>query len=374
MDAERERELRYAVDQGEFALTMRDGRAALRCADEVLFDLDDGTTDLARAALRLRASALEVIGDLDSAILTLTNLTSAPYPDTAWIVDLIALSRCHREAGNLEPAIAVGSTYDPMISDLGLAETTEAIQLAVTVAMAHIFRGELAVARRLCKRAIIRAQEMDSPIAMASAYWNASLVEVETGNPAGALDLARLALCEFERGEDTRNLARLRLAVAELYLHLDPPDTRTALAELDQVERDLAWSTASGVDFAQQYMARFNAHMIDGDYDLAHVLLSKTADLTPDDALVMRGWLQVSRGRLATAEDDLDGARAAYQDAVRILTGAGSDRDAAQAWFELATALSNAGDSEGAREAYRRAAISNGVRTTGSRPRPPSLG
>jgi Tfp pilus assembly protein PilF len=48
---------------------------------------------------------------------------------------------------------------------------------------------------------------------------------------------------------------------------------------------------------------------------------------------------------------------------VFFLTGAGADRDAAQLWFELADLLEDVGDLDAAREAYRSAAASIGLRS-----------
>jgi hypothetical protein len=56
-----------------------------------------------------------------------------------------------------------------------------------------------------------------------------------------------------------------------------------------------------------------------------------------------------------------DDARVAYLDAVHALSGAGADRNAAQLWFELADLLEEAGDLDGAREAYRSAAATSGL-------------
>ena len=68
-------------------------------------------------------------------------------------------------------------------------------------------------------------------------------------------------------------------------------------------------------------------------------------------------------GQIAAAHGDAEGAKRAYRSAVFILTGVGSDRDAAQLWFELADLLEDVGDVEAAREAYRSAAASTGLRS-----------
>ena len=67
-----------------------------------------------------------------------------------------------------------------------------------------------------------------------------------------------------------------------------------------------------------------------------------------------------------TAEEEADAVVAAVDaavEAVLLLTGVGADRDAAQLWFELADLLEEVGDVDGARNAYRSAAASSGLRS-----------
>ncbi len=65
-------------------------------------------------------------------------------------------------------------------------------------------------------------------------------------------------------------------------------------------------------------------------------------------------------------EETSRGAAAAYREAVLILTGVGSDRSAAEMWFELAGLLEDVGEFDAARDAYRSAAAASGIQ---SRPR-----
>jgi hypothetical protein len=46
-----------------------------------------------------------------------------------------------------------------------------------------------------------------------------------------------------------------------------------------------------------------------------------------------------------------------------VLTSIGSDRGAAQLWFELADLLEEVGDFDAARDAYKSAAVSTGLRS-----------
>jgi Flp pilus assembly protein TadD len=68
-------------------------------------------------------------------------------------------------------------------------------------------------------------------------------------------------------------------------------------------------------------------------------------------------------GQVYAMEGDLAGAKSSYREAVLLLTGIGADRTAAQLWFELAGLLEDVGDFDAARDAYRSAAVSSGLRT-----------
>ena len=51
-----------------------------------------------------------------------------------------------------------------------------------------------------------------------------------------------------------------------------------------------------------------------------------------------------------------------FKHAVHVLTGVGADREAAQLWLELGTLLESVGEDDAARQAYRSAAASAGLR------------
>ena len=72
------------------------------------------------------------------------------------------------------------------------------------------------------------------------------------------------------------------------------------------------------------------------------------------DALILSGQVGGEQG-------DASRARAAYQEAIGVLTGMGADRGAAQLWFELGGLLEEIGAGDEARDAYRRAAASTGL-------------
>jgi tetratricopeptide (TPR) repeat protein len=192
-----------------------------------------------RTALRADAQQLEQAGRLDDAIAVLEQLFSEPSPDAEWLRDAIALSRCYRDAGSCEQAVAVGERAAPHVERLGLVGLTEAIQLTVTVAGAELFLGDPGRAMRTCRRALAAAEKHGSAVGKASALWNMCLVETARGNIVTAIVRAREALVTFETSDDVRNIARLRTEIAALQLDLDPPDPAEALRLLADHELDL---------------------------------------------------------------------------------------------------------------------------------------
>jgi len=362
-------ELRVKLDHAELALVSGDSVGALRAAEALRAELaDTELPEIRRSASQVRAFALEATGDLQGAIEVLEELTADPHPDGAWLKALIGLSRCYRDSGDLNRAIAVGEQATELIKQLGIEGMTEAIQLTLTVAGAYMVRGDTDYAMRVCQRAIAAAEKYDSPIARASAYWNASLLESERGSMSSALDLARKALVLFEVGDDVRNLGRLRAQVANLQLKLDPPDADGALRTLEDAERELAWSSAGSLDVARQHLTRSRAHFILGNQADAAEHLARARDLAPEGTPTLSASLCVLQGEIAAADGQVDAARASYQQAVQILTAIGADREAAQLWFELGSLLADVGDRDGALDAFKRAGASSGLVVAPSTP------
>ena len=352
-----------ALDHAELELRGGEAGNALAAAVRISDDLaPDGAEDLKRRCAVLRAGALEATGDLNAAIRELEKLVASPSRSAEWLRCLISLSRCHREAGDLDRAISVGEDAAAAIEQLELVGMTESIQLTVTVASAYMLRGDLDHALRLCQTAIERAEQAQSPIARASAYWNASCIEARKGSEQAALDLARLALTYFEIGEDSRNLAKLRGHVADMQLDQDPPDALGALETLKRAEAELEWSPGSALDRASQLHTQARAQLLLGELAGARAALGRALALTPEYAAVSRAHAHALQGQIDMEEGDTASARKSFLEAVHLLSGIGADSEAAQLWSDLGGLLRDVGESEAALDAFQRAAASSGLR------------
>jgi tetratricopeptide (TPR) repeat protein len=279
-----------------------------------------------------------------------------------WLLAAIALTRCYRESGDLGRSVATGERALERLAEQGLADADEAIQLSVTVAAAYFAQGDTGSAVRLCMQALERAEGVGSPKARAAAYWNASVMESLQGSVAAAIPLAERALALLGEGQDARNLARLRSQLGVMQLQLDPPEEELALRNLQQAGEELAACSASSIDIGRNDVATARALFLHGSVREARLLAEQTYDATRETAPLLAADARALAGQAAAAEGDIDYARAAYRDAVFALTGIGADRSAAELWLELGGLLEAVGDAEAARDAYRSAAVSSGVR------------
>jgi transcriptional regulator with XRE-family HTH domain len=344
----------------ELALETGAAEEALRSLATLTADGTDLPTDVARRATILRASAFEALGRYDEAIVTLeeiveSNASTLPPPRA-----MIALSRCYRETGDFARAIDVGERALAALNDAGIDGGDEAIQLAVTIAAAYWERGDQGHAVRIALRAVQRAEASGSDRARAAAYWEASALQAERGNAADAIPLAERALSLLGQGEDRRNLARLRAQVGVMMLRLNPPQADEAAQHLLTARAELSASSASVVDLGHCDLALARAALVSGDTDAAARLATETLAAIRSIAPVAAAEASSLLGHVEMTVGSEQRAGEYYRDAVALLTGVGQDRNAAQLWLELGAQLEQLGDTDGSRDAYRRAAVASG--------------
>jgi transcriptional regulator with XRE-family HTH domain/predicted negative regulator of RcsB-dependent stress response len=356
-------EIRLGLDYAELALETGEGTDAERQAQKFLgMAVQASLSDLASRGRYLYARALESNGNLDAAIIQLEELVAnAPAP--LLIAGGIALVRCYKETGDFSLAIDVGERLEARIKEAGLDNCDEAVIHAVNVAGAYILRGDLHKAARICTDAVRRADELSSSRARAGAYWNASLVHSERGDVAAAAPMASRALALLAEGNDGRNLARLRAQLGELQLQLDPPELEEARDNLSRAREEMTMSSASQVDIALADVRIAQSHLLSGNPEAALDLVSFAEQTSGEGAATVQAEALVVRGQALAAIGRTEDAHTSYVEAMHALTGSGADRPVAQLWFELADLLEEAGDMDGAREAYRSAAATTGLRS-----------
>lgn len=358
-------ETRLAVDFVALSLELGDAADALAQAERLLADPATPATFHERLQF-LRGRSLEVVGRVDDAVEAYEDLLAA-YPRGEYAMSCgTALSRCCRELGDLGRAISVGEDLLSAAADRGLAVDDETIELTVTVAAAYHYRGDTAYAVRLCRQAASLADKSGSPRSRAAAYWNASILELESGAVGGAVSMAAKALALLSEGGEGRNLARLRSELGIMQLQLEPPEVEEALANLTEAAESMRRSSAGWIDKLRNDAALARATLMSGDVSLALRMADDVYERAKVDALLVAADALSLRGQAAIHEGDAAAAAQHFRQAVYVMTGVGADRDAANLWFELGGLLESLGEHDAARQAFRSAAASAGLR---ARPR-----
>jgi tetratricopeptide (TPR) repeat protein len=347
--------LRYAH------IALQNGAAdeARLCFAEVLSHpaLDDLPT-LAHEARWGHALALEATGALEQAIAELEIAAAMISPQNdpeRWAELHTALSRCHRERGDLAASISTGEAALERLTEGGGQWTDAMVMLGATILAGYEVRGDLAYATQFAQALVHRAESIGSPKALMAAYWNAAWVAEARGDVDVALKLAERAIALLGEENDPRNLSRLRSAYAHFLLAAHPERAEQAYDMALRAERELGESAASTVDTAVAVTTRACAELALGrPLEAAELgrrateLLCGTAGLPIAEAYKVLGDACVRLGRREEAV-------ASLSQAVEYLEKMQAHRPAARAWFDLAELFGAAGQADVQKEAFQKA-------------------
>jgi tetratricopeptide (TPR) repeat protein len=313
---------------------------------------------LAHEACWGHALALEATGALTEAVVELeaaAELTSPQADPDRWAELHMALSRCHREQGNLATSIAVGERGLERLTETNGQWTDTMVMLGATTLGAYYYRGDLAYANQLAQTLIERAEAIGSPRALMAAYWNAAFVAESRGEFETGLKLVERAIALLGEEDDPRNLSRLRYTYALFLLNAHPERAQEAREVLRRAERELEASSASTVDTAWCITNEARAELALGHPVEAAALarratdlLQKTAGLAIAQAYTVLGE---ACSRLGRREEAVD----ALSKAVGFLEKMKANRPAARTWFDLAELLGAAGQPDRQKAAFQRA-------------------
>jgi transcriptional regulator with XRE-family HTH domain len=355
-------EVRLALRYAELALNSGEAQDAELQVRKLLIDSARELGPLRREAEWVHARSLEALGRLDAAASLLEEIVT-DRTHALWLPAVIALCRCYRDAGDLSRSIDVGEQALRHSEALGLDGTEDAIRLAVSLVGAYFERGDEMYALQLCRSTIAAAEKLESTTARASAYWNASIVASRRGELDEAIRLADRALTLLSDTDDLRSLARLRQQLGLLLLRQTPPDPAQAERHVRKARQDLASSDGSVVDIARCDVVLARGQLSSGDLDAAEALARQAQDQLAGQGPFVEAEAEAILGTVAHHRGDRDAAGAHYRAAVVALTLVGADRSAAALWFELGALLDEVGDAASARDAYRSAASSFGLRS-----------
>ena len=351
--------LELLLDHAELSVAGGEGDNALALAREALGS--PGLQAVPGGVVRARyleARALHRLGD-PAAVPAFQALLGEAADSGIRLKVATSLSSIWREAGQFERAIAVAQTQ--LASETADAlGTEEGIRLAVTLAAALFFSGRTEEAAELCDRAITESERLNSPVARASAYWNASLFRAESGDVAGALPLAKRALHLLENTERVRDVGSLRTTLSSIMLRTDPPRLEEAREQLRLADLELEWSQASPGERARNQLVTTQAMLVGETRRRQGAALEVVEAYSDAEPLIAVDAL-ILLGQAAWTTGDREEAQQWYRRAIATLTGVGADREAAQVWFELGTLSAQAGLVAESADAFQRAAASAGL-------------
>jgi tetratricopeptide (TPR) repeat protein len=354
-------ELRFA----ELALRSGDADTALTRFEAVLNQSGAlRRPDLAADARWGLARAKEAIGLLEDSIVVLEELLSQEQlPAGASRTALkMRLCRNYSECGDLSHAIEIGEAALREIDkdeSVELADD-EAVALASTLVGCYYERGDLTRAHTLGNTWIERAEHGGSPLARASALWNAGLVAEARGDVRSATRYLDRALALYSESDNARSISFLKVAVAYVMLRAPEPDLAEAERLLVAAVGDLEVE-GSSVDIAYAETELARCRLLEGNAAAAIELAEVAIDRLGFHPRLERAQALMVIGRARLSQGDSDGAIASYRLAAEDLRNAEADRQAASAWRELAEALAGLDRTDEALEAYRLAADSAGV-------------
>jgi transcriptional regulator with XRE-family HTH domain len=347
---------RLALDNGEVAEARR------RYAEL----LDDGSL-AGLASLRQQAEygyalASEACGDLDEAITVLTRLResgSDTVTSERVVAVTVALSRCHRERGDLAAAVSVGE--DAILGAGRPAWNDDLVELGATLLAAYIVRGDLLRARQFAVELLAAAEMLGTPRSTVAACWNAAVVAELTGRGEEALALAERALAVQSENGEPRNLARLRMAYALLLLRVRPSEAAACRDLMLRGERELAESSAGTVDMARGAVQLAMVEVSLGNAAKAAEYARRGRDMLDERTPGLLVEAQLVLGNALLLLDESDEAAAALA-AVEVTLGHSPvSRKAAEGWLTAATALEQLDDGEASVTAYHRALACAGL-------------
>ncbi|MGH8827664.1 MAG: helix-turn-helix domain-containing protein, partial [Jiangellaceae bacterium] len=230
----------------------------------------------------------------------------------------------------------------------------EHVRLGCTVLAAYYERGDLVRAQALATTLMSLADAEGAPHTRGAAYWNASIVAESRGETAQALVLVERALAMFGESDDTRNLARLRVAYAWLLMQEPEPRAMEAMQLLNGVEAQIT-AHGSAVEISSFNTERARAFLALGRVDEARESVEESLTGLGDKPRIETARARLLRARILRQQGATNDAVLECAGAAQTLESMGAGRQAAAAWRELADLYRELGRADDAMNSYDRA-------------------
>jgi len=362
--SERERRVQLELAYSELALRHEGADSAIERLEALLTEPELNPRDSSEAKLLL-ARAYEVRGDLPAAIsAVLPMFEDSRQGRGQQSITRLAAHLCHyyRVAGDLGRTVSIGEQALEACREQGLAGTEDYFKLAATVMLAYADRGDEVHAATWARQLITEAEAAGQSGGQAALYWNASILAEREGRLDEALQLSRKALARLGELGDTRDLARLKLDSAAVFLATDPPMIDDARDALDRARGELR-HLGSELDVAEWEHLRSTVSLLDGETRQAEILARSALERLPADAGAENLCLaHRALGDTLAAQGQAAASLEHYTIALDLQSMGFPGRAAALAWRDLAERLLSSGDTAAAVRAYRGALDAIGIR------------
>ncbi|MFS1300790.1 helix-turn-helix domain-containing protein [Streptosporangium longisporum] len=308
------------------------------------------------------ALATEACGDLDEAIVLLDGLrendTVVMNPERQVAV-AVALSRCHREKGDLARAVQVpeqilGGAVRPAWND-GL------MRLGGQLLVAYVSRGDLLRARQFSAELLAAAESLGTPQALTLAHWGAAIVAVESGQAQEAVAHVERSLAIQSEYGDPRRLARLRGDYAQVLLTARPMEAEAWRDVLLKVEGELAESSANPMDKMRCAMNLSRVELLLSRPEPAAERMRAVCDLLDGMPQIMQAEARLLYGQTLAELGRQEEASRELGAGAECLERSPVTRDTAHAWLTAAQVLERIDEPVRSVDAYKRALASVGL-------------
>jgi transcriptional regulator with XRE-family HTH domain len=353
-DVEFERRLAFA----ELALHNGSGDEALAAFEAVL--AEGAPASLRTRAELGRARALERQDSFMEAAKVYGEMLRAADPGTVeWAERATDLVRSYLSLGDSPYAISLGEQALEAFERLGMQWTESAVRLGVTVAGVHNLRGDLVRARLLLDRLTAIADEMGSPLAQGSAYWNASQLALFENRPADARLLAERAVALLGEADHARNLAEMRTMFGRALLFGEPSDPERALTVLLNARRHIVGvGSPGGISYCERHLAE--AYLALGDHAAAIDWARSARDTAAGHDAVNEASAQLVLAEALHRDGKAEETAAALAVVEAALPALTKSRWTVEGWQRIARIHEERDDPAAALHAYREALAASG--------------
>lgn len=343
--------LRFRLEQAVAAIregTPEEGQAI---AEDVAEEAArHGLARVRAKALAVQGEALAVARNLKEALDRLEEALEGDLSEHDAAAAVSRLARTYRDLGDLAYAEELVTRFLDRTDRLPL-DPARAADLQGVLLSVYYERGDMTRAERAAERALAASDQAADMAVRANSAWDAARMLSESRQWDQALELATRARVLLEELDERRNVGRLHLNTAFIYLDSEPPRIEDARRHLEVAEQRLR-VFGSEADLASVWSERSRLALLESRWDDA----LREVDRAIPAFGAMQGEIakcRYLRGRALAGLGRAEEARQSLQEAAKAFREAGSRQQEAACHRELGELDLACGDTSAAMQALR---------------------